>query len=111
MNRKKIIDNLDPEDLVDNIEESLREKLTELNDFSDTTIEAKLQYGKKLRNSLTLEHWSGLIDIIKDLCDKVRSRDATIFDLQGDLTDCDLALMRAKIWSLEKEKSALQAKS
>ncbi|GBL53286.1 hypothetical protein AVEN_186435-1 [Araneus ventricosus] len=88
----------------------VRDLLTELDKFSTTSIETKLTYGKKLRNKITVEYLDALVNIIKDLCDEIRSRDANIFDLQSCLTDCDLSLMRAKIWSLEREKAVLQAK-
>ncbi|GBM73601.1 hypothetical protein AVEN_140232-1 [Araneus ventricosus] len=107
---KKLIDNLDPKDFCGDTLVKVRDFLKELDKFSTASVETKLTYGKKLRNKITVEYLDALVNISKDLCDEIRTRDANMFDLQNCLTDCDLSLMRAKIWSLEREKAVLQAK-
>ncbi|GBN40503.1 hypothetical protein AVEN_275208-1 [Araneus ventricosus] len=107
---KKLIDNLDSHEFLEDVEEDLRTKIKAFNKFSNTTIQAKLQYGKKLMNKITLNFLNDIIDIIIDLCGRVETRDATIYDLQETISACDSTLARAKIWTLEREKAALQGK-
>ncbi|GBN60851.1 hypothetical protein AVEN_269026-1 [Araneus ventricosus] len=108
---KKYMDSLDSNDLlIEDIEVDLRATLKAFNKLSNATIQGKHQYGKKLRNKFALTFVTDMVNIVIKLCDKVKTRDATIYDLQGMITDCDMSLAKAKIWTLEKEKAALQGK-
>ncbi|GBN58543.1 hypothetical protein AVEN_223010-1 [Araneus ventricosus] len=107
---KKYMDSLDSNDFIEDIEVDLRATLKAFNKLSNATIHGKHQYGKKLRNKFALTFVTDMVNIVIKLCDKVKTRDATIYDLQGIFTDCDMSLAKAKIWTLEKEKAALQGK-
>ncbi|GBN35784.1 hypothetical protein AVEN_79536-1 [Araneus ventricosus] len=65
---KKFIDGLDPDDFLEDIEEDLRDNLKAFNKLSNTTIQSKLQYGKKLRNKIALTFVTDMVDIIIRLC-------------------------------------------
>ncbi|GBM56003.1 hypothetical protein AVEN_45147-1 [Araneus ventricosus] len=100
-----LIENIDPEDYADELHVIMKDKLTQFNVFSDITIKAGLQYGRTLRNKLVTEHLDNFISIIK-----VNQRDVTIRDLQQTLSESDMSLMKAKIWTLERENETLRAR-
>ncbi|GBN63102.1 hypothetical protein AVEN_138101-1 [Araneus ventricosus] len=104
------MDSLNSNDFIDYIEVDLRATLKAFNKLSNATIQGKHQYGKKLRNKFALTFVTDIVNIVMKLCDKFKTRDATIYDSQGMITDSDMSLAKAKIWTLEKEKAALQGK-
>ncbi|GBM02890.1 hypothetical protein AVEN_52061-1 [Araneus ventricosus] len=105
-----LIQSLDPDDFYEEVQETLRVLLTEFDKASTTAIYSRLEWGEKIRNKFTLDHFSGFVDLVKNLCGRLKNKDADIYDLQNVMSDCELSLARAKIWALEKEKAVLQAK-
>ncbi|GBN41573.1 hypothetical protein AVEN_113655-1 [Araneus ventricosus] len=105
-----LIDTIDPDDYSDDLGTDIWTWFTELEKFSSAAVKAGVTYGKTLRNRLVNEHLEGLLPIFSKFTAKIRERDANIYDLQTSIAGTDEALMRAKIWTLEKENAALKAK-
>ncbi|GBM33495.1 hypothetical protein AVEN_272995-1 [Araneus ventricosus] len=92
-----------PEDYMDGVDEIVRDKLVNFNIFSDKTIGKRLQYGKTLRNTVITIHLDLFLCIIKDLCIEITERDSEIYDLKNITSESDTALLKEKIWTLERE--------
>ncbi|GBN40333.1 Putative protein in type-1 retrotransposable element R1DM [Araneus ventricosus] len=105
-----LIDRIDPDEYADDLGTDIWKWFTDLETFSSAAVKAGLAYGKTLRNRLVKEHLEELIPILLKFTAKIKDRDANIFDLQTTLAGTDDALLRAKVWSLEKENAALRAK-
>ncbi|GBL83727.1 hypothetical protein AVEN_132638-1 [Araneus ventricosus] len=45
-----------------------------------------------------------------ELCSEIKKRDADLFDLKLSLAESEFSLLRAKVWTLEKENASLRAK-
>ncbi|GBM76574.1 hypothetical protein AVEN_254402-1 [Araneus ventricosus] len=107
---QRLIDRIDPDEFADDLGTDIWKWFTELETFSSAAVKAGLAYGKTLRNRLVKEHLEGLIPIFTKFTSKIKERDANIFDLQTALAESDDALLRAKVWTLEKENASLKAK-
>ncbi|GBM14947.1 hypothetical protein AVEN_19861-1 [Araneus ventricosus] len=107
---QRLIDRTDPDEFADDLGTDIWKWFTDLETFSSAAVKAGLAYGKTLRNRLVKEHLEELIPIFLKFTAKIRDRDANIFDLQTTLAGTDDALLRAKVWSLEKENASLRAK-
>ncbi|GBN63905.1 hypothetical protein AVEN_47894-1 [Araneus ventricosus] len=105
-----LIDNLDLDDYVEGIGPLVIDWFKDLEVFSSETIKACLTYGKTLRNAQVENHYRTLLPIFEYACSKIRERDSEIYDLKNLVSDAAPALLKAKIWSLERENEALKAK-
>ncbi|GBN69567.1 hypothetical protein AVEN_44603-1 [Araneus ventricosus] len=105
-----MIDRLDPSDFVEGTGEDIIQWFKNLETFASDNVRAGLQFGKIMRNRLVKEHLELLLPIFGDLCAQIKSRDADIYDLKNFLASSDDALLKAKVWTLERENATLRAK-
>ncbi|GBN58045.1 hypothetical protein AVEN_79732-1 [Araneus ventricosus] len=107
---QRMIDRLNPADYADDMGNDILEWFEELETFSSAAVKAGVTYGKTLRNKLVKDHLETLLPIFIKFTAKINQRDADIFDLKNSMTDLDDSLLRAKVWTLERENADLRAK-
>ncbi|GBM24534.1 hypothetical protein AVEN_146439-1 [Araneus ventricosus] len=107
---QRMIDRLNPADYADDMGNDILEWFEELETFSSAAVKAGITYGKTLRNKLVKDHLEPLLPIFEKFTAKINQRDADIFDLKNSMTDLDDSLLRAKVWTLERENAELRAK-
>ncbi|GBN97831.1 Retrovirus-related Pol polyprotein from type-1 retrotransposable element R1 [Araneus ventricosus] len=107
---KIMIEKIDPEDYTEEAYSEIMEWFTNLEKFSTEMVDAGLTYGKIMRNNFVRGHYKELLPILQNLCAEIRRRDADIYDLKNSLAESEYALLKAKVWTLEREKASLRAK-
>ncbi|GBL99219.1 hypothetical protein AVEN_134579-1 [Araneus ventricosus] len=105
-----MIDKLNPGDYTEGAFPTILEWFNNLEKFSTEMVDGGLTYGKLMRNNFVKLHYRELLPILQGLCFEIKKRDADIFDLKLSLAESEHSLLKAKIWTLERENIALRAK-
>ncbi|GBN29327.1 hypothetical protein AVEN_119829-1 [Araneus ventricosus] len=105
-----MIDKMNPGDYTEEAYPIILEWFNNLEKFSTEMVDGGLTYGKLMRNNFVKLHYRELLPILQELCFEIRKRDADIFDLKLSLAESDHSLLKAKVWTLERENIALRAK-
>ncbi|GBO31176.1 hypothetical protein AVEN_184018-1 [Araneus ventricosus] len=105
-----MIDKMNPADYTEEAFPTIKEWFNNLEKFSSDMVDGGLTYGKLMRNNFVKLHYRELLPILQELCFEIRKRDSDIFDLKMSLSESDQSLLKAKVWTLERENIALRAK-
>ncbi|GBM42542.1 hypothetical protein AVEN_3348-1 [Araneus ventricosus] len=105
-----MIDKLSPEDYTEGSFPVISDWFNELEKFSSEMVDAGLTYGKVMRNNFVKGHYRELLPILQELCFEIKKRDSDIFDLKLSLAESEQSLLKAKVWTLERENASLRAK-
>ncbi|GBM82842.1 hypothetical protein AVEN_272420-1 [Araneus ventricosus] len=107
---KLMIDKISPEDYTEESFPEIMEWFNNLEKFSTEMVDAGLTYGKVMRNNFVKGHYRELLPIFQKLCFEIKKRDSDIFDLKLSLAEPEQSLLKAKVWTLERENASLRAK-